>query len=65
MSKNPHKNPFTKDKSCVEDRIRQLEHELAYTRQEVEFKKNCRWQIWRHGDNGNPSTGRSKVFSDP
>lgn len=59
-SENYRRPPKTGEET-VEQRIRQLENELAYTRQEVEFLKNCRRQIWRLRNNGNPSTGRSKV----
>ena len=46
-------------------RVSDLEHELAYTRQEVEFLKKYIWQIWRLGSYGNPSGTESKVCSDP
>ena len=36
---NNYRRPTRKDNESVNDRIRQLEHELAYTRQEVEFLK--------------------------
>lgn len=34
-----HRAPSESGEQTLEDRIRQLEHELAYTRQEVEFLK--------------------------
>ena len=46
-------------------RVEQLEHELAYTRQEVEFLKKYTWPIWRLGNNGNPSSDRSEIRSHP
>lgn len=45
-------------------RIEQLEHELAYTRQEVEFKK-FKKPVWRSRGYGNPSAGESKVSAYP
>ena len=56
-----YRRPSQNGEATVETRIKQLEHELDYTRQEVEFLKNCKWQIWRRGDNGNPSTSRDKI----
>lgn len=56
-----YRRPPKNDKITVETRLKQLEHELAYTRQEVEFLKNCKWQIWRRAGNGNPDTGRSEI----
>ena len=53
------------EEDTVETRLRQLEHELAYTRQEVEFLKKRKWQIWRRRNNRNPSTSRSKVPPHP
>ena len=37
--KNNYRRPYKTGEETVEDRIRQLENELAYTRQEVEFLK--------------------------
>ena len=45
-------------------RVEHLEHELAYTRQEVEFLKKFTRQIWRRGSYGNPSSARSKIRPD-
>ena len=52
-----YRHPPKTGEETVEQRLRQLENELAYTRQEVEFVKNCRRQIWRlpnFADRGNP-----------
>lgn len=46
-------------------RVEQLEHELAYTRQEVEFLKKYTRQIWRRGSYWNPSSARSKICLNP
>lgn len=37
--KNNYHRPPTTGKETIDDRVKQLEHELAYTRQEVEFFK--------------------------
>ncbi len=37
--KSNYRRPPVTGKETVEDRVKQLEHELAYTRQEVEFLK--------------------------
>ena len=47
------------------NRVEQLEHELAYTRQEVEFLKKFIRQIWRRGSYGNPSSAGNKICLDP
>jgi len=39
-----------------EEKLARLEHELAYTRQELEFVKKSYWQIGRRSGNGNRST---------
>lgn len=64
----PQNGRKKRDKEEIEEenlrkRLQRLENELAYTRQEVEFKKHKR-QIRRLGDNGNPSESRSKVCLD-
>ena len=46
-------------------RVEQLEHELAYTRQEVEFLKKFARQIWRRGSHGNPGSARSEIRHHP
>ncbi len=45
-------------------RVEHLEHELAFTKQTVEFLKKFVWQIWRRRSNGNPGSARSEIFPD-
>ena len=52
---NSRKPPKETKEQTLSTRIEQLEHELAYTRQEVEFLKKFTRQIWRLGSYGNPS----------
>lgn len=49
------RNPQELEEESLRKRLKRLENELAYTRQEVEFLKKCKRQIRRLGDNGNPS----------
>ena len=60
----PAANERRKDMS-LEDRVLWLTNELAYTKQEVEFLKNCKWRIRRPGRNGDRSTGTGKVCAYP
>ena len=36
------------------ERVEQLEHELAYAKQQIEFLKKFMWRIWRRESNGKP-----------
>ena len=44
--KNNYRRPPKTGKETAEDRIKQLENELAYTRQEVEFLKKIQLANW-------------------
>ena len=63
--KRTGQKPVTSREKSLEKQIRELQHQLAYTQQEVEFlKKKFEWQIWRRRNNGNPSTARSEIQPD-
>ena len=52
------------DIESLKKRVRWLEHQLAYTQQEVEFVKKFRRQIRRRGNDGNRNNAGSKIQSD-
>ena len=59
--KNKRKPRKQKEEQTLAERIEQLEHELAYTKQEVEFLKKYGRQNWRHRKHGNPKNAENKI----